>query len=38
MIIIRAYCACVIHAQLKIKYTVCGPWSATKYYYLEYLI
>ena len=28
----------IIHAQLKIKYTVCGPWSLTKYYYLENLI
>ena len=38
IIIIIALLIIIIHAQLKIKYTVRGPWPPTKYYYLEYFI
>ena len=38
IIIIIIIIIIIMHAQLKIKYTVCGPWSPTKYYYLENLI
>ena len=38
IIIIIVLLIIIIHAQLKIKYTVRGPWPPTKYYYLEYFI
>ena len=38
VIIIIVLLIIIIHAQLKIKYTVRGPWPPTKYYYLEYFI
>ena len=38
IIIIIVLIIIIIHAQLKIKYTVRGPWPPTKYYYLEYFI
>ena len=38
IIIIIVLLLIIIHAQLKIKYTVRGPWPPTKYYYLEYFI
>ena len=38
IIIIIVLLLIIIYAQLKIKYTVRGPWPPTKYYYLEYFI
>ena len=38
IIIIIVLLIIIIHAQLKIKYTVRGPWPPKKYYYLEYFI